>query len=914
MKKILCLILAFAMAFSVVSAASFTDEDAIGTNYIDDVNMLVQLGVIDGYPDGSFGPQNYITRAEFAKMAYTLKYGSDNAGNLFAGQPSAFTDVANDNWAKGYINYCANQNIVSGVGNGKFNPNGNITVAEATKMILVILGCDPVKEGFVGSNWAANTVSTAIELGVYDGWTGDPTQFATRELVAKLMRNAVFSPVYEYSAITGTGSQMNVFGDENATLGEKIMGLKSVNGIVVANENYAISTDPEGDDILLTVSPTNDEDESVIYYMVKDSDGDNHPYLITIDRGLPSDMLGCKVNVYFRADSSNTARYDYKNVEVIGDVLVDSDTVVHTVPASAIEIYPNGDSNSKTEITPYIAFGNIEISADRKIGKVAKDTDAATIAAVKEHFASYGYVFNNGLKKATVDTFINDIGANELVDYRFVSVDGGKTYSYIFKSEKYKYGAVTSYNKGVIRISGVGTIDIEDAIIDGDFDVDDYVVCRFVDEKTIISPVEIVIGAVDNYGEGSIYIDGVEYKAWSECNKIDSDKTIVDYMMAHKKFASDSNATYYTYNGLILDIDDEITTTIADDYAVILRSNYDEVMDTATVKLGFADGTTGTYEVSKTYLANRREPYSEKNKGNRASDFANNAYVGYVVDYKITAGGVDLSAQDFGTDVKSYAEAPVIADGKIGGNYPYNNASVLFVLKGTGAQTKHYVYNLADIEALGGLEIVGADKYGYYVSDVNRGVNFVLAASVRTSEKPSYDESKDVAYVVTATQKYNITNDTYYLELDMITVGGQMTVATVEDVEDFAGNVVLENNVMGRIKAYEGALINYEFDGEFITKFDVVEDYKKVTVLGERLGRVSYVDYSESAITITDGVIKTEEYDEDGYDIITIDEDEYVGESLVKIPASLDELEAKYYNAYLVIGNDGITTIFSFIQ
>ena len=171
--------------------------------------------------DNTFRPENNVTRAEFAKMAYTLKYGADDKGMLFSGSKSAFTDVEGVSsiaWAKGYINYCANQKIVSGVGNNKFNPQGNITVAEAAKMILVILGCDPAKEGFTGANWAANVTAKAIDLGVFDGWTGDPMALATRELVAKLMRNAIFSPVYTYSTITGEGSQMNVFQNEEKVL------------------------------------------------------------------------------------------------------------------------------------------------------------------------------------------------------------------------------------------------------------------------------------------------------------------------------------------------------------------------------------------------------------------------------------------------------------------------------------------------------------------------------------------------------------------------------------------------------------------------------------------------------------------------------------------------------------------------
>ncbi len=199
-KRITALILALVLVFAASAAAiEFTDGASIQEKYKEDVAALVERGIISGYPDGSFGPAKNITRAEFAKMAFVLVEGKDADASAYAAKDCAFTDVKNNagvSWAKGYINYCYEKGIVSGVGNNNFNPQGNIKISEAVKMILVIMGCDAEKNGFTGANWAANVTAKAIDLGVFNGWSGNPSKVATREEVAKLMNNAVKSSTF----------------------------------------------------------------------------------------------------------------------------------------------------------------------------------------------------------------------------------------------------------------------------------------------------------------------------------------------------------------------------------------------------------------------------------------------------------------------------------------------------------------------------------------------------------------------------------------------------------------------------------------------------------------------------------------------------------------------------------------------
>ena len=1005
LKKILALVLAFAMTFALTaSAANFTDQASIGLDYVDDVNMLVELGVIAGYPDGSYGPQKNITRAEFAKMAYTLKYGSDTDGNLFAAQKSQFTDVeGNDmvNWAKGYINYCANQKIVSGVGNNKFNPTGNITVAEAAKMILVIMGCDPAKEGFTGSNWMANTVAKAIDLGVFDGWAGDPTSLATRELVAKLMRNAIFSPVYEYSAITGGGSQLNALGtDYNQTLGEKTMGLKSVEGLVVANERYEIDTDEEGEELAPvngTVAATGlDSEESIIYYEGKDNDGNVNNYIITIDRALPDEMLGNKVNVFFKADVSSSAEYNYKNVEVLGNVLVHSDTVAYEVDAIAADVYPDGESNSATEILPYIGFktadGEKQIKADKRlVNKYARSEDAQVKEDVIAAFSAYGYVFDTSISDdeavvGTTDNIIDEMGYPTLSKYRFVSVDGGKTYSYIFKTvtddaDKVAYGSVTHYSadKGTISLTGIGSVDLEECVIADELKVDDAVVFYRDNGKLVVEKVDVITGAVDSFTDKGVVIGGNEYFAWLGCAEVDNGDLFQYYM--DNKSAQGANTTYYVYNNLIMEILADEVVSAVEDYAVITRSYYDADMDTAYVKLGFGDNSEGTYQVGKTYLKNSREPNDAANINNRAQDFANNALFGIVVKYKVRDNGtLDLSGQDFneiltlGNTTTKYnpdATGVGVVKGNLDGKYGLNDNTIVFALYGNPcyepdgeevkmdatnpdyAPIKAKAYKLSelvdmDASTIDSLYVGKTPAQGpivSYVLNSKTSANKYIVCAAMTIGKDlasghiAYKESRALAYVVNAKQYYNSATDAYYAELTLINEGGLFTAKTIENVTNLNAVEILDNGVIGNIsdprsnncKFAAGSFVRYDInadgvitalDNEGCKLEDIKNEYKPedysgfylVNVSAERNGILTFYNTKDAIDDVKNASALSCEFHEDGYDIIGIDDDKYIGETLTKVSSRATGLEAGTGNAIIEIDEQQIVRVFSFVD
>jgi hypothetical protein len=86
-------------------------------------------GIIGGYADGTFRPDEKISRAELAKMVVTAgKFTINNTG-------TAFPDVASDHWAYDYVMTAKNLGIIGGYPDGTFKPSGNATRAEASKMV-----------------------------------------------------------------------------------------------------------------------------------------------------------------------------------------------------------------------------------------------------------------------------------------------------------------------------------------------------------------------------------------------------------------------------------------------------------------------------------------------------------------------------------------------------------------------------------------------------------------------------------------------------------------------------------------------------------------------------------------------------------------------------------------------------------
>ncbi|WP_149466323.1 S-layer homology domain-containing protein [Paenibacillus antarcticus] len=114
---------------------SFVDKKKIGDWAHDAVAQAVQLGVINGYEDGTFRPSTYLTRAEMASIiANVLKLSVESSS------ATGFTDDKSiPTWANNAVVQLNKLGLIEGKGNNRFEPNATTTRAEAVTLLLKML-------------------------------------------------------------------------------------------------------------------------------------------------------------------------------------------------------------------------------------------------------------------------------------------------------------------------------------------------------------------------------------------------------------------------------------------------------------------------------------------------------------------------------------------------------------------------------------------------------------------------------------------------------------------------------------------------------------------------------------------------------------------------------------------------------
>ena len=165
MKKVLSIVLSLVMVLCMMPAMAFAGTDAAYTDIAGEtcenaVTTLSGLGVVDGYPDGSYKPEVAVKRAEAAKLIIAALGLTEEA----TGTKASFTDLAGYEWAEGYIGYAEALGILKGDGNGLYRPADTVSYNEMAAIVIRALGY--TDEALQGSFPAAH-VAKAKALGAF---------------------------------------------------------------------------------------------------------------------------------------------------------------------------------------------------------------------------------------------------------------------------------------------------------------------------------------------------------------------------------------------------------------------------------------------------------------------------------------------------------------------------------------------------------------------------------------------------------------------------------------------------------------------------------------------------------------------------------------------------------------------------
>ncbi|MFZ5595521.1 MAG: S-layer homology domain-containing protein [Bacillota bacterium] len=167
-------------------------NDILGHWAENNIEKLVAMGDIKGYPGGTFQPDRPITRAEFTTVLV-------KAFNLEPRQGKVFNDTVK-HWAKDTISTAAAYEIVKGYNKNTFGPDDLITREQMATMIVkaaklsIISGQASFADSANISTWARDAVSTAVKNKIITGYpdnTFRPQNNATRAEAVTIIINAI---------------------------------------------------------------------------------------------------------------------------------------------------------------------------------------------------------------------------------------------------------------------------------------------------------------------------------------------------------------------------------------------------------------------------------------------------------------------------------------------------------------------------------------------------------------------------------------------------------------------------------------------------------------------------------------------------------------------------------------------------
>lgn len=537
LKKVLSLVLALAMALSLMTAAFAADasdyKDYSKVTYKEAVDVMTAAGIFNGGDGNNFNPDATLNREQAAKIITYMLVGQEKADKLTA-TIAPYADVAANRWSAGAIAYCTDSGIIAGDGNGRFNPTAPVLGTQFAKMLLVALGYDPKIEKLVGNEWAIKTAKLALsdDVDLDNGMEKlSLSDNLTREQAAQMAFNAMKATLVEYE-------------DKG---GDIIIGDITIN-------NGATKATPVTSKVKADATSISDEKTADGYYTVEFAEKYCKDLKVSTKSADQVDSFGRPATTWVYdgdtvgtyGDEADDSIVLNKSIDAQKAIVTDSDYMNYSEDdvASKIAVYVNGDKQSATS---YKALADLDLQAGDEIEVFMNDdNEIETIAVLRYSLAQIDEI-ETGLSS----TYTKQ-GATCSITLQGLDETGiGSTYydRYDNDSDKELAGYTPDYEEGtVLAVALKGG--------DGSVVLDSYVA-------------ESHSGKITKYNNGSkakVTVDGTElplHAVIATSTTSNQDASKIDFNLDDSTYA-----VYTDKNGYVIGIDESESVKIEDVYYV----------------------------------------------------------------------------------------------------------------------------------------------------------------------------------------------------------------------------------------------------------------------------------------------------------------------------------------------------------
>ncbi len=369
---------AYAKSFPDVNKDSSLQEAA---------GLLSGYKIMEGYPDGSFKPDKYVTRAEMAKIVTVAAGWFEYSKNM----TSVYEDM-NGHWAESYVELANVMNIVKGISPNLYGPDNLIKFEEAYTMVIRLLG---YTDESLGGYWPQNYYQKALELNLFQN-IDTTKEFASRRDVSIMIYNALsinMVSVKDNNKITQTNKPLLTMLGKKETRNVNIGDLKieSFDLTDYLFNKWDVYYDIKGNIVYLT-NPSYNEFSGKVTSLLS-----NRVIFVTDDYGNVSAFQLSNVSIVINGERGNfndledsRIKIVYKNDSFNGDVIgiiayKETDVVV----VDRDNLYKEGSKSFAGKNLPVksnheINYNKLHISGDAQALQDIRENDVVYFYETKE--------------------------------------------------------------------------------------------------------------------------------------------------------------------------------------------------------------------------------------------------------------------------------------------------------------------------------------------------------------------------------------------------------------------------------------------------------------------------------------------------------------------------------------------------